>query len=191
MNANMQAIKADLARCTRRGINNLLTWLLLWTGFALLALTGASVAQRALVYILGALLFWPLALAIGRLLGVNLFARGNPLFLLYLLLSGLQILLLPLLVGTSFVGPEMVTWYLGITMGVQLLLFAWLYDSSAYLFSALGTMEVAALIGWLTPGIAYVAMPIAVLPVLAISTSFLLRENATATKASTTPSVRS
>jgi len=178
MNASLRDAKTNLARRTHRGMNNLIASLLLWLAFAVLVFVADEIPWKALAYILGAGILWPLALVVGHILKFDLFARGNPLSVLYLLLCGLQLPFIPLLIGAYTAAPETMPWYLGVIIGVQYLLFAWLYDSSAYLFCALGTLEVASLIGWLTPNAAYLVTPFAILGVLLISAIFLHRENA-------------
>lgn len=185
MNVSLRDAKSDLARRTQRGMHNLIANLILWMAFAGMALFLDGASERALAYVVGAATLWMLALVIGRMLNLDLFARGNPLSVLYILLCGLQFPTIPVLIGAYIAAPETVPWYLGVLAGVQFLLFAWLYDSSAYLFCALGTIEVASLIGWLAPSLSftYLATPLAIIAVLLISTTFLLRENLTASSA--------
>lgn len=181
MNVSLQDAKSALAARTRYGINTLLAWLLLWAAFVVISLTVEDARQRAWLYIIGAALSWALALGVGTLLKLELFGRGSPLIVLYLLLCALQLPFLPLLIATAAATPDVVPVFLGVIVAVQFLLFAWLFDSSAYLFCSLATMEVAVLVGWLSPGAGFTAVvtPLATGCVLLISTYFLLRQQYT------------
>jgi hypothetical protein len=76
---NIQIIKLDLARRTWRGLNNILAGILLWGGFAVLGMILPDSSLKALVYLFGAGLLFPLGLLIGKLLKIDMFAQGNPL----------------------------------------------------------------------------------------------------------------
>jgi hypothetical protein len=179
MNMSLQDAKMALTTRTRHGMNTLFAWLLLWSAFVVMSFTMDDATRRAWLYIAGAALSWALALVIGALLKLDLFGMGSPLTVLYLLLCALQLPFLPLLIGASAVTPSAVPGFLGVIMGVQFLLFAWLFDSAAYLFCSLATLEVAILVGWLSPGESFTALatPLTVGCVLLISTYFLLREH--------------
>ena len=179
MEASLQSIKARLAGSTRHGASHMIASVLLWSAFGVLAFIPEATIDKPLMYVLGACISWPLAVAIGGLFRIHMYPRGNPLSLLFLIISALQLPFVSILIATYLSSPEMLPWYLGVVSSVQFLLFAWLFDSSAYLFCALGTLEVSILIGWLAPRFTYLLTPAAILPVLLISGYFLLRKYAT------------
>ena len=173
---SLSSLRQDLRVRTARGSSALLGGALLWTAFGLLGLVLPDQSERALVYLFGAGLLFPLSLAMARLRGLDPFATGNPLGMLAGLLGAVQILYIPVLLGTYFLAPEAVPWFLGVLVGAHLLPFAWLFGSAGYLLAAVGTTIAAGLTGWLTSAQSHVTTPFAVASVLAAATAVLLRE---------------
>lgn len=173
---DLQTMKLDLARRSRRGLPNILAAVGLWSAFGVLGMMLPDTPQRALIYLFGAGLLLPLGLLIAALLRIDLFARGNPLALLGGYLGGLQILFIPLMIGAYLATPQFVPWYLGVLVGAHFLPFAWLYESRAYLFGSIVTAIAAALTGWLLPTQTYVATPVAVVTALLLTALLLRRE---------------
>lgn len=173
----VQAAKDDLARRTRFGMPYILAGFLLWMVFGLLGVILPASPRNGLIYLFGAGLLWPLGLAIGALLKIDQFAKGNPLAPLAGLLGGMQILFIPLMIGAYVNTPQAVPWYLAVLVGAHLLPFTWLYDSKAYLFCAVTSVIVAGLSGWLLPDRTYVVTPFAVAIVLALTAWLLARQS--------------
>ncbi len=147
-----------------------------WTVFGTLGVVIPDMPQKALIYLAGAGMLWPLGLLVGSLLKFDLFTKDNPLSTLAGLIGGLQILFIPLMIGAYATTPLYVPWYLGVLVGAHFLPFVWVYDSRAYLFAAIATTAVAALTGWLAPEATYVLTPFAVVAVLLVTLALLWRE---------------
>lgn len=168
--------REELARQTRRGIGNVVAYLLVWIALGALGLLVQDRSQRALIYLIAAILMWPLSLATSRLLRGAQGLRENPLFGLALLAGASHILTIPLIVGAYLTTPAMMPLYLGVLLGAQLLINTWIYGSLAYLFASLGVVEVATLSGWLAPSAVHVTTPFLVAGVMVITMFFLLGE---------------
>lgn len=179
MDANLKSIKADLSRRTRSGINYWLAELVIWAGFAVIGFFPDSGPDKPLWYVLAAVAVWPLALAIGVILRTNVFGRGNALSLLYVLICAIPVFFAPVLMSAYGSNAQALPWYLGIVTGIQSLLFAWLFESSAYLFCSLGTLEASILIAWLASAFAYTAAPLIIVVVILVSTYYISRSSAT------------
>jgi hypothetical protein len=82
------------------------------------------------------------------------------------------------MIGAYITTPQAVPWYLAVLVGAHFLLFAWLYDSGAYVFCALATVAAAGLSAWMLPGATYVVTPFAVAAVLAATAALLVRQSA-------------
>jgi hypothetical protein len=177
----VQTARHDLARRTRCGIAYILAGVLLWTVFGALGLTLPDSPRNGLIYLFGAGLLWPLGLAIGAALRLDLFARDNPLTSLAGLLGSVQILFIPLMIGAYVTTPQAVPWYLAVLVGAHFLPFAWLYDSRAYVFCAVATVAAAGLSAWMLPAATYIVTPFAVAAVLAVTVVLLVRQSAACT----------
>lgn len=175
----VETARRELAQHTRRGLGNVLVYLVVWAILGVLSLVIQDSNQAALMYMIAAIVSWPLNLAISYLLNDRSRLRENPLFELATLAGALQLLFLPIIVGTYLNTPEMMPLYLGILLGAQLLLNTWIYGSLAYLFAGLGVAEVATLSGWLAPTASYVVTPFLVAGVLLVTMFFLLGELST------------
>lgn len=173
---NVDAARSDLALRTWRGANNILAGVILWSAFGVLGMVLPDSFPRALLYLFGAGVLWPLGLLVGSVLRVDLFARGNPLAGLTGVLGGMQILFAPLMVGAYFATPALVPWYLAVLVGAHFLPFAWLFGSRAYGFAAAALSLAGGLSGWLFPESTFVITPFAVAAVLLLTLLLLARE---------------
>ena len=173
----MVEIKADLARRTGRGVNNIVAGIGLWIVFGILGILLPDSPKKALIYLFGAGLLFPLGLLVGSLMKLDIFAKGNPLSHLPGYLGGLQILFIPLMVGAYFASPNMVPWYLGVLVGAHFLPFGWLYDSKAYTIGAVMISLLSGLVGWLFADAAFVVAPFVVASCLVLLAVGLAYEN--------------
>lgn len=172
----LDTLKLDFARRTRRGLNNIIAGILLWSLFAILGIVLADWPQKALIYLFGAGMLFPLGLASGAALKFDVFAKGNPPGLLAGLIGGLQILFIPLMLGAYFTTPQMAPWYLAVLVGAHFLPFSWLYEGQAYRFAAVATSIGAGLSGWLLPNNTFVVTPLIVVVILVATAVLLQRE---------------
>src|SRR5688572_18499097 len=170
----VETAKRDLARRRRRGIGNVIASLFVWILLGVLGLIVQHAEQRAVMYIIAAVLLWPVSAATSMLLGQKSLRKENPIVSLAGLVGALNIIFIPLFVGAYFTASNMLPLYLAVLMGAQFLLYIWIYDSLAYLFGSLGLLEVAVLIALLAPGAVYVAIPFMAAGVMAVTLGFLL-----------------
>ena len=170
----VEAARRDLARYSRHGLGNVVASLLVWTGLSVLGLIVQQLALRAVIYLSVAMLLWPISLIVNRLLSRGTMRKDNVLFSLAGLVAAQNILFIPLLVETYLTAPHMMPLNLSVLLSAQFLLYVWIYNSLAYLFGSLGLLEIAVLITWLAPGVAYLATPIMVTGILVVTAIFLL-----------------
>jgi hypothetical protein len=155
----LETIKRDLAVRTMRGLPMILAGCVLWLGFSIAGLLIPAGQWQSLIYLFGAGLLLPGGLAIGALIKVDLFAKGNPLGTLVGYLGGLQILFIPLMIASHFLMPEVVPWFLAILVGAHFLPFSWVYESRAYLFCSLGLVLAGALTGFMFSASSFIVAP--------------------------------
>lgn len=173
----MIEMKANLACRTRRGINNIIAGIGLWTVFGFLGIVLPDSPRKALIYLFGAGMLFPLGLLVGSLMKLDIFAKGNPLGLLAGYLGGLQILFFPLMIGAYFATPNMVPWYLGVLVGAHFLPFAWVFDSKTYLIGSVMISLLSGLVGWLFPNSTFVVAPFVIAFCLVLLALGLTQEN--------------
>ena len=165
--------KREFARRTRYGMGNVVTYLILWLALGIFSFLFPEAGEIAGIYIVGLFVIWPLNLAVLRLLNAEVAIKNNPISRLAQLVAMLPLLFGPLLIGVYFTTPHMAPWTLSVLASTQFFISIWMYDSLAYLFCALGIIEVATLISWLAPGATFIATPFAVASILLITAGFL------------------
>lgn len=173
----LATIKLDLAVRTVRGLPMILAGCILWFGFSVAGLLLPAGPWQALIYLFGAGLLLPGGLAIGALMKIDLFAKGNALSNLVGYVGGLQILFIPLMIACYQLMPEVVPWFLAILVGAHFLPFVWLYQSRAYLFCSIGMVLAGSLSGWLWGANSFVVTPSLVSVVLILTALGLWREH--------------
>jgi hypothetical protein len=171
----LPALQRDLAVRTGRGISNMVAGALLWTALTVVGALVADDTAVAVVYLAGAGLLFPIALAIARVQGLDPWAKGNPLGTLAGLLGGVQILYIPVLIGMAATGPQNVPWVLAVLVGAHLLPFMWVYRSETYLFAAATICVLAGSSAWLLPDHVATAVPATVAVVFAVTSAILHR----------------
>ena len=180
---DFQTTKMRYAAMTGRGINNIIAGVMLWGTLGALGivlpdtLSVAGQWHKAIFYLFGAGLLFPLGLLVGYLMKVDTFARGHPMAKLSGLIGGMQILFIPIMLGVYFASPAHVPWVLASLVGAHLLPFYWVYDSRAYLFGSLGLVTMAAGTGFVMPAQSFVIVPFGVVLVLAGMAVMLWRAN--------------
>lgn len=180
---DFQAAKMRYASMTGRGINNIIAGVLLWGALGLLGLILpetpfiSSQWHKAIIYLLGAGLLFPLGLLVGHLMQLDTFAKGHPMAKLSGFVGGMQVLFIPIMLGAYFTSPEHVPWYLASLVGAHFLPFYWVYDSKAYLFGSISLVIVAAWGGFAMLQHSFVIVPFGVMLVLAGMAAHLRRAN--------------
>ena len=165
--------KREFARRTRYGIGNVITHLVIWLALGISSFLFPEAGEIAMIYVVALAVIWPLNLIVSRLLNVERVVANNSLSKLAGLVGMIPLLFGPLLIGVYFTAPHMAPWTLSVLASTQFLISIWMYDSLAYLFCALGIIEVATLIGWLAPGATFIATPFAVASILLITAGFV------------------
>jgi hypothetical protein len=168
MDSSLQNAKEHIATLTRHGAGHMIASVILWVAFGLIALIPGEALDKPLIYILGACILWPLAVVIGSVSKAPMLVHDSPFSSLFVIICALQWLFAPILIAAYQSNPGLVPWYFGENSSMQLLMFAWLLNRTAYLFCALGTLEVSVLIGWLAPIWTYQLMPAVILPLLLV-----------------------
>ncbi|GAB2518542.1 DUF7010 family protein [Lysobacter humi (ex Lee et al. 2017)] len=132
-----------LARITRRGAGMTLAAAAYWAALAgVIVAARPEAPTRALLFVLGGALAYPIGYAVNRALGGDLTARGSAFRGLVGAITASQALGWPVVLVLLLRVPALVPLAIAALMGAHYLPYAWLYRAPAY--AALGIVSVAA-----------------------------------------------
>lgn len=173
---SLDELKLELIRSSRRGYPILLAGALF---FAILAILPALVPVQTvrLLWVVGLVIIFPLGILIGHLLGIEVVTRHHPLGTLGGLIAGTQLFYLPVFMAVYQFQPELLPLTIGLLGGAHFLPYAWLYNSRAYVFTAIATGVAAFVLGGPFMSSALILVPIAISLIYIIAIVWLLAEN--------------
>jgi hypothetical protein len=173
---SLDQLKTEIIASSKRGYPILVAGALF---FLILALLPAVIPLRTvqLIWVLGLIVIFPAGILLGRLLGIQVITRSNPLGTLGGLIAGTQAFYLPVFIAVYQFQPELLPLTIGVLGGAHFLPYAWLYNSRAYLFVALGTGLAAFILGGAFMGSSLLLVPLAIALVYATGTIWILQEN--------------
>jgi hypothetical protein len=169
-------LQTEIIRSAKRGYPILITA----AGFfALIAALSRVLPTHTLglAWLLGMMIIFPSGVVLGRFLGVQLITTDSPLGTLGGLVSGVQGAFIPVFIVIYQFVPQYLPLAVGLLGGAHFLPYAWIYRSRAYWFVTLGTCLSALVIGIGFVSKAYVAVPLSMAAVFAISVFWILAEN--------------
>jgi hypothetical protein len=169
-------LQTEIIRSAKRGYPILITA----AGFfALIAALSRVLPTHTLglAWLLGMMIIFPSGVVLGRFLGVQLITTDSPLGTLGGLVSGVQGAFIPVFIVIYQFVPQYLPLAVGLLGGAHFLPYAWIYRSRAYWFVTLGTCLSALVIGIGFVSKAYIAVPLSISAVFAISVFWILAEN--------------
>lgn len=169
-------LKKDYAAATKRGVPILMGGLLYWLVGGLSAVWIPQDVS-VWVFLFGMGVVFPLGILIGRLMGIDLFAKGNPLGPLTGIIGGLQILFAPLVVYVLYADPSWLPFTIAVLAGAHFLPLMWVYESRSYVFLSVGTVLASAAAALVMKEEAFTIIPFAVFVVYLITIAGLTMEN--------------
>jgi GNAT superfamily N-acetyltransferase len=175
--SELDTLRHEVARITRRGIGMTLAACLYWLGLALVtALAGLQPPALAAFFIIGTVLVYPLGWLLDRWCGGDLFARGHPLSGLVAMLAATEALGLPMMALLFRDEPTLLAFALAAMLGAHFVPFGWLYRSPAYYALGIGTVVLSALLQWFLPQQAPLLVPVAMTLCYALAVAAVWRE---------------
>jgi hypothetical protein len=175
---DLDRLRDDVARVTRRGIGMTLAASLYWLGMAVVsAFAGLQPGPLALFFLFGTLLVYPLGWLLTRRAGGDLFARGHPLRGAIVLFAATQVLAWPLLATLFLRDRALVAFALAAMLGAHFLPYGWLYRSRTYLVLGVGSVVLAAVLQWGWPARANLAIALGMAACYALAVGGVWREN--------------
>lgn len=175
--SDLDSLRFEVARITRRGIGMTAAACLYWLGLALVnAFAGLQPVALAAFFVIATAVVYPLGWLLNRCCGGDLFARGHPLSGLILVLAATEALGLPMMALVFRDEPALLAFALAAMLGAHFVPFGWLYRSPAYYVLGIGTVVLSALLQWLLPEQAPLLVPVAMTSCYALAVAAVWRE---------------
>lgn len=172
----LAALKHDLITKTQRGYPFLVAGA---TYLYVLALAPAVMPMDTvrLMWVVGIGSIFPLGLLLGNRLGIDLMAPGNPLARLGGMAAAIQAFFIPVYIMVYQQAPAWLPFTIGLLGGSHFLIYAWLYDSRAYLGLTIATTLFAMIAGAWFIEAAFTIVPVGLALIYTATVVALLREN--------------
>ncbi|KQY49308.1 hypothetical protein [Lysobacter sp. Root494] len=182
--ADLDSLRLEVARVTRRGIGMTAAACLYWLGLALVtAFAGLQPPVLAAFFVIATAIVYPLGWLLDRACGGDLFARGHPLSGLVAMLAATEALGFPMMALLFRDEPTLLAFALAAMLGAHFVPFGWLYRSPAYYALGIGTVVLSAAVQWLLPKPAPLLIPVAMTLCYALALVAVWREVRAETRA--------
>lgn len=174
---DLDSLRLEVARITRRGIGMTAAACLYWFGLALVtAFAGLQPRALAVFFVVATAVVYPLGWLLDRWCGGDLFARRHPLSGLIAMLAATEALGLPMMALLFRDEPALLAFALAAMLGAHFVPFGWLYRSPAYYALGIGTVVLSALLQWLQPQSAPLLIPVVMTLCYALAVVAVWRE---------------
>ena len=153
---NLEALREDLLTKQRKGLPFILASCVLWALISVVCALNIPVMTRNMLVFCCACPLFPLAMLVGKIIGVNVLEKENPLSKLLILFTCNQFLYLLIVMWVFSAVPEKMVMIHAMVFGAHLLPYSWIYRSKAYLAAAIVIPVVSLVLGIYTD-----ALPVA------------------------------
>ncbi|GFN30818.1 DUF7010 family protein [Paenibacillus xylaniclasticus] len=174
-NMTLSELKHQLIGEAKKGYPFFVAGILFWLVMGGLQFVISSQKQLALCYIIGMGSIFPIAIAIGQLLQVNLLSK-NPLGTLGGIIGGIQAFFLPVWIIVYLERPELVPMTVGVLVASHFLPYAWIYQSKTYLLFTIAMAALSVVFGYVLNDLAFTVLPFVLAGVYLITVIGLLME---------------
>ncbi len=178
-NQVLDELKQEFAVKQKKGLPFILASAVLWTIMLIAFLTDLSLARKNMIALCCSALLMPAAMLFGKIIGVDIFSRENPLSGLSTAAALNQLLYLPIVLWAMYDAPDRMIMLYAIAVGAHFLPYHWIYASPTYLCAAI-VIPIASLILGLYFGQAVVCAAFVVFDILICL--LLVRETGKAAK---------
>ena len=172
----LDQLKLEVIASSKRGYPILLAGAFYFLVLAFLPALLPAQAVR-LIWVLGLCVIFPAGILLGRVLGIAVITRDNPLGTLGGLIAATQVFYLPVFIAIYQFKPELLPLTIGLLGGAHFLPYMWLYNSHAYLFVALGAGLSAFVLGGMFMASSMTLVPLAIALIYVLGAFWIIREN--------------
>jgi hypothetical protein len=176
MDKTLEQLKLEMINSAKRGYPILISgsiYFFILTFAPLLF----SMETVYLIWIIGLGVIFPFGLLIGKMLGVNVITKNNPLGNLGGIVAATQAFYIPVFIMVYMNNPGYLPFTIGLLGGAHFLPYMWIYNSKAYLFITLATCLSAFFLGGLFIDFAFILVPLAISIIYGIGVLWMLKEN--------------
>lgn len=144
---SLETLREDLLTKQKKGLPFILASCILWALISVVCALDIPVMTRNLLVFCCACPLFPLAILIGKIIGVNVLEKENPLSKLLILFTVNQFLYLLIVMWVFSAVPEKMVMIHAMVFGAHLLPYSWIYRSKAYLAAAIVIPVVSLVLG--------------------------------------------
>ena len=144
---SLEALREDLLIKQKKGLPFILASCVLWALISVVCALDIPVMTRNVLVFCCACPLFPLAILIGKIIGVNVLEKENPLSKLLILATANQFLYLLIVMWVFSAVPEKMVMIHAMVFGAHLLPYSWIYRSKAYLAVAVVIPVVSLVLG--------------------------------------------
>ncbi|HEY1139591.1 MAG TPA: hypothetical protein VGE88_05235 [Lysobacter sp.] len=174
---DLDTLRHEVARVTRRGVGMTAAACLYWLGLALVtAFEGLQPQALAAFFVIATAIVYPLGWLLDRACGGDLFARGHPFSGLIAMMAATEALGFPMMALLFRDEPTLLAFALAAMLGAHFVPFGWLYQSPAYYVLGVGTVVLSAVLQWWLPKPAPLLIPVAMTACYAVAVAAVWRE---------------
>ena len=145
--ANLEELRNDLLVKQKKGLPFIFASCVLWALISVVCALDIPVMTRNLLVFCCACPLFPLAILVGKIIGVNVLEKENPLSKLLILFTANQFLYLLIVMWVFSAVPEKMVMIHAMVFGAHLLPYSWIYRSKAYLVVAIVIPVVSLILG--------------------------------------------
>jgi hypothetical protein len=172
----LDRLRDDAARVTKRGIGMPAAGMIYWLAMAWVGATYKP-QSAALLFFIGTGLVFPIGYGLTRLAGGDLFAKGNPLTGLGGILNAVQAFYWPMAILLFYKDPMLVPFAFGTLFGSHFLPYGWFYRSRGYTFLGIAAPVITIVVQIAMPERVYTAVPVALAGMYLACVAMLAGEN--------------
>lgn len=147
---NLEELRNDIAVKQKKGLPFIITSVIIWGLITVVCALGLPVMTRNLLVFCCACPLLPLSWLTGKLLGIDIFSKENPLGSLGFLFTMNQMLYLLIVMWVYSAVPDKMVMVHAMVFGAHLLPYSWLYKSKAYVIFSVAIPLIALFLGHMT-----------------------------------------
>lgn len=130
-----------------------------------------------LLWVIGWAFVFPIGMLLAKLVGVNLFAKRNPMGTLSGIVMGIQIFYIPIWIMVYQMATSYLPFAVGFLVASHFLSYAWIYRSEAYLWVSFATGFISLLLGTVFIQTAFTGVPFGIAMIYSVGVLWLVQEN--------------
>ena len=158
----------DCACRQKKGLNFILTSILIWAMICAVHLTDMPINTKNLITFCCSAVLFPMAWMLSKVLKIDFEGKGNPLTKAGILFSINQMLYILIVMWVYAAVPEKMVMVYAMVFGAHLMPFSWLYDSRSYMVFSIVVPILSLIVGLIYPPAVLAALMIVIEAVFSV-----------------------